>query len=513
MSEPVPQPSFRQRAVDVAHPLRRPGGYALPHLLLIAVILVIVAFLAGWFVSSRYNASYFQKHYGADVRATTRQSLRINLPVTTVRPAIRVATTARVSQHYYPGVGDQDGVGACAQFVATWGASFLARLQHMFPGFPKFSPWYTYNVINKGADNGSNVEDVSAIFASTGVPRYSQYSHPNLTYPLPTLDDHGRNLLADAAKYRMMVTFTNGGVGQNAIDFCVQTLAAGRPCQFAFPVYENFFGTKGDVPMPAGNFAGGHEMAFVGYDFQHHYSDGTTGLAFLGQNQWTKQFGINGFAWFSAAFVQKYTWEMTSMSASPIAAKTAAPKVIRSSPRPVRIGTHPASGQGPVFSPPTAPSAPKAGRGGGYWLRKSAPYASLVNAAGKFYHVWPQGIEALIYTESNANPYAVRCVSYYDCSAGLTQVSVPTARQYGVQGTTDQVLNWEKVPSNAIWLAARVLRDFRAICGWQFTRLYECFNEGAYRGHDAYVYPTPGYGVQAYTAYLGWIRYVSLKYK
>lgn len=486
--------------------------------ILVLLIGLAIGFGGGYIAGTKYGAAYWMKHYRHDVQAFHRP--KDTLPISRVPRATKLPESASVNLHIYPSVGDQDGKGACAAFATAWSASFEARLQHLFPGWPKFSAWYLYNAYGHGADQGSSVEGDIPPFMTTGVPRYSQLGRPIAQWPQPMYDDHGHLLAPEAAKFRMQVALTNGGVGENGLSFTLQALAAGHPVQFAFPVHRSFFGVKTDVPLPTSNdpYEGGHEMVFIAYDFHHTFPDGSVGLAFLGRNQWTRMWGQNGNAWFPGTWFTDpgpdgngLIWDLTSMTVSPFSAKP--PKTVVGASQPSPTQNHPATGQGPTFVPPPLPKEPTAHHNG-YWLKKTAPYAAIVNAAGKHYNVWPVGIMALMETESNLNPYIVRCVSYYDCSAGLTQVSVPTARQYGVEGTTDQVLNWEKVPSNDIWLAARVLVDARKHSCEHFSPLYAAYNQGWFLGCHAWQYHTPpaGYAAQAYRNYQGWLPYVAAKY-
>jgi hypothetical protein len=208
--------------------------------------------------------------------------------------------------------------------------------------------------------------------------------------------------------------------------------------------------------------------------------------------------------------VTPYLWDMTSMSVSPISTRKTAPKAIQAS-KPTPRYFPP---QGPTIAPPKLPPSASKRQGSTYWLSSRAPYASIVNAAGKRYGISPLGMEATFGTESGMNPYAFRYTSYYDHSCGLSQITIPTARGYGLTGSDEDICNWLYVPSHTIYLTARMFADFKRHVCWSFAPLYASWNLGYGYGCRAqiYVYPTNPITQQALANWKQWRDVIRARY-
>lgn len=420
---------------------------------------------------------------------------------------IVVSMAATINLSRYPSVGDQGPVGSCAAWVAAWLASFEYRLTHP-KSWLRFSPKWMYEWFGGGKDEGSYVSGDVKTFPTQGVPRLKQYPFPPWALSGPDankLDAYGKHTLAaDAAPFRQPVQVLYGGTGSALVQFIREQIYLGHPVGIAIPVYQSFETATQTVDLPDLSreyVLGGHEIGGIAYDDNYRFPSGNVGGVRI-RNQWSKAWCDSGDCWISYAFLAQYAYEVTSLRLGTGAGAPAA-----------TVSTSYASH--PTYPPPPLPEKPqpKAGRGGGWWMR-SGPYHKLINAVADRNGVWPLGLAALVGTESNFQPDVSRCPNIYDCSAGLSQVAVLTARQYGVTGSVDQILAWEKTPANVLGLTGRILPDARRLSCERFAPLYAAYNQGWYLGCHAWQYHNPpaGYAIQAYTNYKGWLRYATRVY-
>jgi hypothetical protein len=496
---------------NILHPFRRPGGGPIPILAAIVLIAFAASFVIGVAVGRHASGNYFQGRYHHSL-----QVFRVPPPRTTpnLPRIVAVSPAATINLSLFPHTGDQGPVGSCAAWVAAWISSFEYRLTHHH-SMLRWSAKWMYEHFGNGADDGSYVSDDVAPFSTVGVPRFKQYPFPPwaLSPPDPNkLDAYGKHTLgADAARYIQPVQVLYGGTGAALVEFIREQIYSGHPVGIAIPVYQSFESSTGyvDVPDLSREYVlGGHEINGIAYDDTIHFPSGNVGGALI-QNQWGERWGGDimgdgGRAWVSYAFLARFAYEATSVRLGSAAGAPAAPISAQFTPH-------------ATFPPPPLPTVPRSrhGRGGGWWMR-SGPYHKLINAAASKRGIWPLGLAALVGTESNfiTDRSSIRCPNYYDCSAGLTQVAVPTARSYGVTGTTDQILNWELVPNNDLSLTARILPEARRLSCERFAPLYAAYNQGWYLGCHAWQYTSPpaGYAIQAYTNYKGWLRYATSIY-
>lgn len=82
-------------------------------------------------------------------------------------------------------------------------------------------------------------------------------------------------------------------------------LAAGFPCMFGFPVYQEFMtpDSQGHVLFPSQNSAyyGGHAIVAAGYD--NNMTIGADKGALLVRNSWGTSWGLQGYAWMSYRYI------------------------------------------------------------------------------------------------------------------------------------------------------------------------------------------------------------------
>jgi C1A family cysteine protease len=88
------------------------------------------------------------------------------------------------------------------------------------------------------------------------------------------------------------------------------TLASGLLIEFGFTVYDYMLSAdmaaKGYLPLPSASEAvqGGHAVCLVGYNDQFKTPKGTITKAYLVRNSWGTNWGIGGYFWMDAAYVE-----------------------------------------------------------------------------------------------------------------------------------------------------------------------------------------------------------------
>jgi C1A family cysteine protease len=111
------------------------------------------------------------------------------------------------AEAWFPPIGDQNPLGSCASFCSTryTMTSQVARLRgwNVRTGDNPahiFSPRFTYNLINNGANNGSNHVTAFQLMISSGCATYADFPYDNVDYKSwPTTASVWR----DAINYRM----------------------------------------------------------------------------------------------------------------------------------------------------------------------------------------------------------------------------------------------------------------------------------------------------------------------
>jgi len=92
---------------------------------------------------------------------------------------------------YFPGIRDQGGLGSCVPFSATYYT--LTYMTAMARGWDasnpadnttKFSPKWTYNMVNDGVDGGANLLEVMSVLADHGAPTWAEVPYSGSTSPL-----------------------------------------------------------------------------------------------------------------------------------------------------------------------------------------------------------------------------------------------------------------------------------------------------------------------------------------
>lgn len=468
---------------NYADPRNQAGLYVGPHVIIIAIIAAIVLFAAGAFAGSRYTAAYFAQHYRA-----TQPIAAVGAPLRVTAPAL--AGSGSIRMNTYPGVGNQDGTGSCAAYATAWALSYEYRIAH--PGsWLRFSPRCMYDhysdTYNGGSDGGSWPDQDAEQIPSLGIAKFKQVPNP------PYGVDNPEPAACYNTSYRFPVSFATldqqagGGVG--LVTLIKEQILAGSPVLVGLPVYpeyDNATATGGLVtsPKPGESSRGGHENVIIAYNDLLRFPDGTTGGVEV-QNQWTRQWGVQGRAWLSYDFVGRYVFgvEVPHINNQlPAADTTGVTRFV-----PNHAPKH-------LLPTPTKNSSRPGAFANTWYVHGVVTHdthvdvTALFNYWGDYYHVWPVGLVATAATESGLNQYADRCCTPGDTSYGMMQFTLGTACGYGVCA---DIRDWLDTPSNAIALAARYYHDAAAQTCLTFPTLYTAYNEGAGYGCNAaeYLYP------------------------
>lgn len=461
-------------------------------LLVLAVLIVPGAFVAGLRLREHRDFS----HRRADL-AIQPQGAQVALTHPKTLPS-----SAAMIPHTMPGIGDQDGIGSCQCWAAVnYQATYLKRVATNNRRYPRLSAKFCYDVAVHGqGDVGTMLDAAVASIPSTGVPTFGQDPYPPNTISWPI----SQTFYAEAGQRKFPITahwlgvYQGGGYG--LVQLIKEKLAEHVPVNVGLPVYPEFDNASYSggwigMPQPGEHSRGGHAVTAVGYN-------DATG-AFKIKNQWGIYWGASGFGYLPYQFVATYAFDAGYLSLTTGSAK---PHAGRRIPRPE--GKHPHLHRAPRVNPTLAPTGTSWYVRGVVTADTGQDISGLVNAAGDRYKLWPVGLAALLGVESAWNAGANRYDGYYDTSGGLCQVTTLTARTaYGFDGWgDDQILAWEDNPANCVDLGARVARDMRNVCGYDWTILYECYNWGPY--NDRSFYGSPAADNAAYESYLSWYNTV-----
>jgi len=214
-----------------------------------------------------------------------------------------------------PPVGNQGNVGACV----AWTIGYSIMGYYAEGSGEPYSPLYLYLRSVRGPVPASGLVPEYALTEAqkSGVDTQSDYFQGTLDYKVkPTTAE-----VSNAANYKITGWKTlwsgvanQGTTGQLAIE---RALAAGDPVAIGFPVFRDFQTLKGDTPYNtlSGTSMGGHMVAAYGYD-----SDGV-----WIRNSWTTNWGSNGDAKLSWAFVNKLVSAAYTVSGVATATKPVVP--------------------------------------------------------------------------------------------------------------------------------------------------------------------------------------------
>ena len=204
--------------------------------------------------------------------------------------------SSRVDNSYYlPPVGDQGNENSCVGWAMGYYLKGYQEIkEHKWSRYdPKhwMSPYFVYNHINGGKDNGSFLSDAAKLICNVGVSPFEDFISHNYT-ELPS-----KKAYFDAAKYRTEDYHWIYGVNNLR-----QLLANGKVAVLSIYVWDNLYyiGSYSNVYTVAdrtGVNHGAHAVLVVGFDDNKYTRDGFG--AFKIVNSWGEAWGDNGFFWMS----------------------------------------------------------------------------------------------------------------------------------------------------------------------------------------------------------------------
>jgi C1A family cysteine protease len=206
-----------------------------------------------------------------------------------------------------PPVESQGDVGACTSWATGYYYRYWLR-NHATGETSTFAPMYLYSQIAKGdVMAGSSFGQNFAIMESQGIDHevdYPQGDYDYTTQPTPAE-------VTAAAPFKILsgTELLSGPntYNQTAVE---ASIAAGRPVLLSIPVYPNFDGASAadpfvDVPSPGTTSRGDHAVFAPKYDASGVWIE----------NSWGTDWGQEGWAELSWAFVRQYAkegWYMTA---------------------------------------------------------------------------------------------------------------------------------------------------------------------------------------------------------
>ncbi|MBM3322029.1 hypothetical protein FJY69_00880 [candidate division WOR-3 bacterium] len=211
-----------------------------------------------------------------------------------------------------PPVGNQGAQGSCA----AWAIAYYHRTQleyrerrwNLADPRHQFSPAFTYNQVNGGADRGSGFGDNMPLICDQGCA--SMYDFP--------YDQYNCTRWPSESAYARAIPFRTKDWGwahvydTTGINRIKQLLVNGSTATLGIDVWGNFdeirrFNNTYCVADKMGSNRGGHLVTFVGYDDSMVTSDGAG--AFKMVNSWGAGWGAQGYFWMSYEAVMD--WDLS----------------------------------------------------------------------------------------------------------------------------------------------------------------------------------------------------------
>lgn len=221
----------------------------------------------------------------------------------------------------FPPIGDQKQEGSCVGFGTTYYSAtheygLINGVNNKTSSAGIRSPKWTYNMINRGQDNGSSATDAYDLLSKNGAPANNDFPYDGTNY---TAWDLNPQDWISAMSYRMGAPQFLFVQGPQDIDTIKQILNNGHVLTFITYAYSWVItSVKADPSTTnnpyAGQYAiswlngksGGHLPTIVGYDDNVWIDMNGNGVvdpgekgAFLVANSWGTGWGNSGFIWIS----------------------------------------------------------------------------------------------------------------------------------------------------------------------------------------------------------------------
>ncbi len=231
------------------------------------------------------------------------------------------ATVNNTTLKYFPPIRSQGSLGSCAQFSAVYYTlthmTAMARDWDAKNGGDsyRFSPKWTYNMVNGGVDGGSWHTDAYAIAQKHGLATWAEFPY----------DSNYRQWCTDGAVWQHAISFRANQTGKvSGLDTDAglaqlkQLLANGYVLNFATYIYSWQYKTIGNDPSTTADDAlvgqncailsygtsGGHAMTIVGYNDDIWVDINGNGAVDSGEkgalliaNSWGSTWNGNGMVW------------------------------------------------------------------------------------------------------------------------------------------------------------------------------------------------------------------------
>lgn len=223
-------------------------------------------------------------------------------------------------------VQNQADVNACASYSTV--ALHYWYVYHTTGARPPlYSPMYQFAQITHGQNVGTSFDDNFNIQVQQGTEPLQDYSYGVAAgqwdyTDQPTAQDHAYAALSTTTGWQYVSTAT--GVQNESI--IQEELAAGNPVEIGISVYDNFYNYTSTSPPITGTTSG----TLYGYHGIVLYGYNATGP--FGENQWTTQWGQNGWFQLTWSFVDQNIFAMATINGvsnapqpTPTAAPTAMP--------------------------------------------------------------------------------------------------------------------------------------------------------------------------------------------
>lgn len=219
----------------------------------------------------------------------------------------------------FPQIGNQSGQNSCAAWAATY---YLMSHEYCLTNGcdnknyqeKVFSPKWTYNLINSGADNGAFFSDAFQVMNHHGAVTNSDFPYGSDFRSWSVNPDQWREAIGN----KMSPLFTMG-IGTDAeMDLVKQTLINGHVVVVGTYINSWIYKSVGAVPNSSNPYLGesiaiamngtlgGHAMTIVGYNDEIWTDINANGLveasergAFKIANSWGTNWKNKGFVWAS----------------------------------------------------------------------------------------------------------------------------------------------------------------------------------------------------------------------